>query len=325
MQIGERAGLRPTDVPIRTHFGEALVELCHQNPKIVVLDGDLSNTTKTGLVRESFPDRFFNIGIAEENLVSIGAGLEACGFIPFLTSITSFLLCNAFDQLRVSIGLAGLNAKVVGSHSGITLGKDGPTAMSVEDLALTGAIPSFTVIVPSDPGITRKAVFTSAEHFGPVFIRSSRSAFPYIYPDDAVPFELGKANLVRQGSDLTIIGVGLTVSLALDAAVILAEQGIQARVLDLHTVKPLDRVAIAAAAHETGGIVVAEEHLLHGGVGSNVARLVAEEHPVPMRFIGLTSYTDSGSTEDLLLKYGLTAERIAEEALETFKAKTGGV
>lgn len=325
MQIGERAGLRPTDKPLRTYFGEALVELCRQNPKVVVLDGDLSNTTKTGLVREAFPDRFFNIGIAEENLVGIGAGLEECGFIPFLTSITAFLVCNAYDQFRISIGLAGLNAKVVGSHSGITLGKDGATAMSIEDLALMGAIPTFTLIVPSDPGIMRQAVFTAAEHLGPVFIRSSRSAFPFIYQDDAVPFELGRANQVRQGSDLTIIGTGLTVPLALDAAAMLAEKGVQARVLDMHTVKPLDRAAIAAAARETGAIVVAEEHLLHGGVGSNIARIAAEEFPVPMRFVGLTGYTDSGSTEDLLHKYGLTGERIMEKALEALKAKGGSV
>jgi transketolase len=321
MQIGERAGLQPTEKPLRTFFGEALVELCQQNPKVVVLDGDLSNTTKTGLVREAFPDRFFNIGIAEQNLVGIGAGLEECGFIPFLTSITSFLVCNAYDQFRVSIGLAGLNAKVVGSHSGITLGKDGATAMSIEDLALMGAIPSFTLIVPSDPGIMHQAVFAAAKHTGPVFIRSSRSAFPHIYPGEAVPFELGKANLVRQGDDLTIIGTGLTVSLALDAAAMLAEKGIQASVLDMHTVNPLDREAIAAAASETGAIVVAEEHLLHGGVGGNVARIVAEEFPVPMRFVGLTGYTDSGSTDDLLRKFGLTAERIMEQALAALEAK----
>jgi transketolase len=307
-------------------FGDAFLELCRQNPKIVVLDGDLSNTTKTLAVRHEFPERFFNIGLAESNMVSIGAGLADCGFIPFITSMSSFLLCNAYDQLRLSIAIAGLNAKVVGSHGGITLGKDGPTAMAIEDFALMGGLPTFTILVPCDPASMHKAVQAMAEHVGPVYLRSSRLALPHVYPEDNCPFEIGVANIVRPGSDLTIIGCGLMVAAALDAAAALAEEGIDARVLDMHTLRPMDEASIAAAARETGAIVTAEEHLLHGGMGANIARVVAVTHPVPMRFVGLAdTYTDSGDPHALLKKYGLTAEDIARAAREVVAAKRGAV
>lgn len=321
MQLGERAGLVPAK-RMREVFGDALLELCRRNPKVVVLDGDLSNTTRTIGVRQEFPERFFNIGLAESNMVSIAAGLADCGFIPFVTSLASFLLCNAYDQLRLNVAIAGLNVKVVGSHGGITLGKDGPTAMSIEDFALVGGLPTFIILVPCDPASMHKAVQATAEHFGPVYLRSSRVAMPHIYPMEDCPFQIGKANVVREGGDLTIIGCGLMVAAALDAAAMLAEEGIQARVLDMHTLRPLDREAIATAARETGAIVTAEEHLLYGGMGSNIARIVAETHPVPMRFVGLAdTYTDSGEAEDLLEKYGLTAEDIAVAAREVVSAK----
>jgi len=321
MQLGEKAGLRPAK-PMRDIFGDALLELCRQNPKIVVLDGDLSNTTKTLAVRHEFPERFFNIGLAESNMVSIGAGLADCGLIPFITSMSSFLLCNAYDQLRLNIAISGVNAKVVGSHGGITLGKDGPTAMAIEDLALVGGLPTFAIVVPCDPTSMHKAVQAITEYPGPVYLRSSRVAMPYVYTEDDCPFEIGVANLVRQGTDLTIIGCGIMVPAALDAAAMLAQEGIQARVLDMHTLRPMDTEAITAAARETGAIVTAEEHLLHGGMGSNIARIVAAAHPVPMRFVGLAdTYTDSGDPQDLLIKYGLTAEDIGQAAREAFAAK----
>ncbi len=321
MQLGEKAGLKPAK-PLRDVFGDALLDLCRQNPKVVVLDGDLSNTTKTLGVRQEFPERFFNIGLAESNMVSIGAGLADCGFIPFITSMSAFLLCNAYDQLRLSIAIAGLNAKVVGSHGGITLGKDGPTAMAIEDLALMGGLPTFVILVPCDPASMHKAVGATAKHIGPVYLRSSRVAMPHIYPEDDCPFEIGKANVVREGGDLTIIGCGLMVAAALDAAAMLTEEGIGARVLDMHTLRPMDSEAIAAAARETGAIVTAEEHLLHGGMGSNIARVVAETHPMPMRFVGLAdTYTDSGEPDALLEKYGLTAQDIVVAAREVVAAK----
>jgi transketolase len=325
MRLGEKAGLEPSK-PLRDIFGEAFLELCRQNPKVLVLDGDLANTTKTLAVRHEFPERFFNIGLAESNMVSIAAGLADCGFIPFCTSLSSFLLSNAYDQLRLCVAIAGLNVKVVGSHGGITLGKDGPTAMAIEDFALMGGLPTFVILVPCDPVSMHKAVRATAEHVGPVYLRSSRVAMPYIYPKDNanVPFdfEIGKANVVREGDDLTIIGCGLMVAAALDAAVMLAEEGIEARVLDMHTLRPMDVEAIAAAARETGAIVTAEEHLLHGGMGSNIARIVAGVHPVPMRFVGLAdTYTDSGEPEALLEKYGLTAQDIVAAAREAVAAK----
>jgi transketolase len=255
-------------------------------------------------------------------MVSIGAGLADCGLIPFITSMSSFLLCNAYDQLRLSIAIAGVNAKVVGSHGGITLGKDGPTAMAIEDFALIGGLPTFVILVPCDPASMHQAVHATAEHVGPGYLRSSRVAMPHIYSEGNCRFKIGKANVVRAGRDLTIIGCGIMVASALDAAAELAEEGIEARVLDMHTIRPMDEEAIAAAARETGAIVTAEEHLLQGGMGGNIARIVAAKHPVPMRFVGLAdTYTDSAAPNDLLVKYKLTAADIAQAAREAHAAK----
>jgi transketolase len=243
--------------------------------------------------------------------------------IPWITSFSSFLLCNAYDQIRLSIALSNLNAKILGSHGGITLGKDGATQMGIEDLALMGGLPTMTILVPCDPASMHAAVRAATDYIGPVFLRSSRVPMPHIYHQNPAPFEIGKANVVREGEDLTILACGLMVPMALDAAVDLAEEGISARVLDFHTIRPMDRQAVISAAKETGAIVVAEEHLLHGGVGSNVARLVAEAHPVPMRFVGLEdTYTDSADPADLLEKYHLTSKDIVARAKEAFQAKS---
>ncbi|HET6445141.1 MAG TPA: transketolase C-terminal domain-containing protein [candidate division Zixibacteria bacterium] len=321
MQLGERAGLKSSK-PMRDVFGDALLAVATENPKVVVLDGDLGNSTKAEKVRERFPERFFNIGIAESNLVGIGAGMAGAGFIPWITSFSSFLLCNAYDQIRLSIAMSNLNAKILGSHGGITLGKDGATQMGIEDLALMGGLPTMTILVPCDPASMYAAVRAATDHDGPVFLRSSRVPMPHIYPEENCPFEIGKANIVRQGKDLTIIACGLMVPTALDAAVVLAEEGIEARVMDLHTIRPMDEKAIVKAAQETGAILVAEEHLLHGGVGSNVARIVAENHPVPMRFVGLEdTYVDSADPADLLRKYHLTAGDLVNQARDLILAK----
>lgn len=321
MPVGEKAGLQ-LGKPMRDVFGEALLAVCRGNPRVVVLDGDLGNSTKAELVRQNFPERFFNIGIAESNLVGVGAGLAACDLIPWITSFSSFLLCNAYDQIRLAVALSNLNAKILGSHGGITLGKDGPTQMGIEDLALMGGLPTMVILVPSDSASMHAAVKAATEYIGPVFLRSSRMPMPQIYPSENPPFEIGKANIVRQGTDLTIIACGLMVGMALDAAARLSEDGIQARVMDLHTIRPLDKGAISAAARETGAIVTAEEHLLQGGMGSNVARLVAETEPVPMRFVGLADiYTESADPDDLLKKYHLTAEDILQAAREVYRAK----
>ena len=252
-------------------------------------------------------------------MISLASGLADCGLIPFAASLSSFILANGFDQLRVSVAVASVNVKVVGSHGGITLGKDGPTAMAIEDLALVGCLPTFVILVPCDPASMHKAVHAAADYVGPVYLRSSRVAMPHIYPEGDCPFEIGKANIVREGSDVTIIGCGLMVAAALDAAVMLAAEGIEARVLDMHTIRPMDEAAIVAAARETGAIVTAEEHLLHGGMGSNIARIVAAQHPVPMRFVGLAdTYTDSGEPDDLLEKYGLTSQDIYNAAARSW-------
>jgi len=324
MQLGEIAGLKPGQ-PMRDIFGEALLAVCQENPKVVVLDGDLGNSTKAEHVRFAFPERFFNIGIAESNLVGIGAGLAACDLIPWITSFSSFLLCNAYDQIRLAIAMSNINAKILGSHGGITLGKDGPTQMGIEDLALMGGLPTMVMLVPSDPTSMHAAVRAATLYIGPIFLRSSRVAMPYIYPANDCPFEIGKANIVRQGQDLTIIGNGIMVAAGLDAAALLEKEGIQARVIDLFTIRPIDRETIVNAARETGAIVSAEEHLLHGGVGANIARIVAENYPVPMRFIGLADvYVESADPSELLKKYHLTAQDIVQAAREVYKAKISG-
>ena len=320
MRLGQRAGLAESK-PLRDIFGEALLEVVKDNPKVVVLDGDLGNSTKTELTRNAFPERSFNIGIAESNLVCIGAGMAGAGLIPWITSFSSFLLCNGYDQIRLSIAISNLNAKILGSHGGITLGKDGPTQMGIEDLALVGGLPTMVILVPSDPVTMRAAVKAATDYVGPVWLRSSRIALPIIYPSDQ-EFVIGKAITAREGDDLTIVANGMMVAAALDAAVGLAGDGIEARVVDLHTLRPMDREAITKAAKETGAIVTAEEHLLHGGMGSNVARVVAETHPVPMRFVGLAdTYVESGDPDDLLVKYHLTSTDIEAKAREVFAAK----
>jgi transketolase len=321
MQLGAKAGLTPGK-PMRDVFGDALLAVCRENSKVVVLDGDLGNSTKAETVRQAYPERFFNIGIAESNLVCIGAGLAACDLIPWITSFSSFLLCNAYDQIRLAVAISNLNAKILGSHGGITLGKDGPTQMGIEDLALMGGLPTMTILVPCDAASMHAAVRAATYHPGPVFLRSSRVALPQIYPQGACPFEIGVANVVRPGADVTVVACGIMVAMALDAAVTLAGEGIDARVLDLHTIRPLDKVALVTAAKETGAIVTAEEHLLQGGMGSNAARVVAENWPVPMRFVGLADvYAESADPWDLLEKYHLTAEDIAAAARAAVAAK----
>ena len=321
MRLGELAGLNESR-PMRDIFGEALLAVAEDNPRVVVLDGDLGNSTKAELVRDKFPERFFNVGIAESNLVGIGAGLAAAGFIPWITSFSSFLLCNAYDQIRLSIAIGSVNAKILGSHGGITLGKDGPTQMGIEDLALMGGMPTMTILVPCDPASMRAAVRAATDHEGPVFLRSSRVPMPKIYPVDNPPFEIGKANIVRDGRDVAIVGCGLMVATALDAAAVLAKEGIEARVIDLHTIRPLDEATLIAAAKDTGAVVVAEEHLLQGGVGSNVARIISSQFPVPMRFVGLRDvYVESADPTELLEKYNLTWKDIAKAAREAAAAK----
>src|SRR5579864_6284111 len=292
----------------RNAFGRALEALGGDNTEIVVVDADVSNSTRTEWFGKKFPDRFFNIGIAESNLVGIAGGLAGAGKTPVIASFAAFITCNAFDQLRMAVAYPHQNVKVVGSHAGISIGEDGASQMGIEDVALACALPGFVVLVPADEASTKAATAAMIAHKGPVYLRVGRPEVPKVYGEGAVAFTIGKDNQLRDGSDLTLIANGLMVAPALDAADALAETGIRARVLDMHTVKPIDRDALRAAAEETGALVVAEEHLAHGGLGSVVAMNVAELHPVPIRYVNIgDQYGESGAPDELLETYGLTA------------------
>ena len=320
MQLGAEVGLK-LGKATRDAFGEALRDLGRENPRIVVVDGDVNNSTRTEWFAKEFPARFFNVGIAESNLVDVASGFAASGHVPVAASFAAFLLCNAFDQIRMGVAFPHLNVKLVGSHAGISIGEDGPSQMAVEDIALACALPGFAVVVPADEPSTRAATRAVVEHDGPAYLRVGRAPVPVIYGDD-LHFELGKANQLRQGGDVTIIANGIMVAAGLDAAERLSKQGVQARVLDMHTVKPLDDDAVAAAARETAGIVVAEEHLHHGGLGSVVAMAAARLHPCRMGFVDVgDTYATSGTAEQLLQQYGLTVDRIVAEATRVARGR----
>jgi transketolase len=300
----------------REAFGLALAKLGEQESDIVVLDGDVHNSTRTDFFAKKFPQRFFNVGIAESDLVGIASGMAASGKRAWLASFACFIMCNAYDQLRMSVAFPHLDVKVVGTHAGISIGEDGPSQMGIEDVSLACSLPHFTVVVPADEPSMEQAVQALARIDTPAYLRAGRPNVPIVY-NDGCSFQLGKANRLRDGKDLTIIANGIMVAAALEAADKLAGQGVQARVLDMHTVKPCDDAAVLAAARDTGRIVVAEEHLLHGGLGSVVAMSAARQHPVPIRFVGLRdTFAESGKSEELLAKYGLTATDIVRAAQE---------
>lgn len=321
MDIGKRLGLA-YGPSTRAAFGEALKELGSENPNIVVLDGDVSDSTRTKDFADQFPDRFFSVGIAESNLIGVASGLAAAGKEVVASSFACFLMCNAYDQIRMSIAFTKANVKLVGSHSGISIGEDGPSQMGIEDIALANSLPHLTVIVPADAPSTKAATRAMFTVRGPVYLRTGRPDVPVVYPN-GLDFKIGKANLMRDGKDVTIIACGLMVAVALEAAYDLSEDGISARILDMHTVKPVDAVAIEKAARETGAIVTVEEHLLDGGLGSVVARAAAESCPVPMAFVGLNNcYTESGTGQELLQKYGLMPVNVVNAARRVLDNKT---
>ncbi len=298
----------------REAFGKALVELGHDNKDVVVIDADLSKSTMTAGFAKEFPDRFFECGIAEANMVSIAGGLAAAGKIPFASSFSCFLLNKGFEQMRVAVAYPNTNAKFVGTHSGISIGEDGPSQMSIEDLALACALPGFTVMSPADEAATKALVKAAAAHHGPVFIRTGRAKVPTIYNGDQ-KFEIGKAVELQEGRDITLIAHGLMVAECLKASDMLDSEGISARVIDMHTIKPLDREAILKASRETKAIVVAEEHLADAGLGVRVAQVISEEAPCLMSYVGIeNTYAESGTPDAVLQKYGLTAEKVADAA-----------
>lgn len=311
MFFGERSGYKLGQAP-RDAFGDALKELGASHPNVVAVDGDVGNSTRTEPFMKAFPDRSFNVGIAESNMVSVAGGLASCGKVPVVASFAAFLLCNAYDQIRMSVAFPRLNVKLVGTHAGISIGEDGPSQMGIEDVGMACSLPGVKVMVAAD-GISAK-ILTGAmvKHVGPTYLRLARAKTAEIYKADS-RMEIGKANELNPGNDVTIIANGLMVAAALDAALELKGQGISARVLDMHTVKPIDEAAIVKGAKETGRIVVAEEHLAHGGLGSAVSMVTSRLSPVPIAFVNLGDvFAESGDPDGLMVKYGLTPDAIVK-------------
>ncbi len=295
----------------RESFGEALCALAETNPDIVVLDADLAEATKTGIFKKKYPERFIDCGIAECNMVGIAAGLATCGKIPFAASFAMFSAGRAFEQVRNSVGYPHLNVKIAGSHAGISVGEDGATHQCCEDIALMRSIPGMVVLNPADHYEMQAAVKAAAEYVGPVYIRLGRLAVESVNNNDEYAFEIGKGITLRDGKDITIIATGLLVQEAVKAAKALEAAGIDARVLDIHTIKPLDTELVLKAAQETGRIVVAEEHNVIGGLGEAVSSYLSEACPTPVTKIGVyDKFGHSGPAVDLLKEFGLSAENI---------------
>lgn len=306
----------------RDGYGAALVELADVCPDLVVLDADLAAATKTGGFKKAHPDRFFDCGIAEGNMMGIAAGLAASGKTVFASSFAMFAAGRAFEQVRNSIAYPHLNVKIGATHAGISVGEDGATHQCCEDIALMRSIPGMTILNPADATEAKKAVFAAAKHDGPVYLRFGRLAVPVIFDENEYDFEIGKSVQLTEGNDVTIIATGLMVNEALIAAETLKNEGIAARVINMATIKPIDSEAILRAAKETGAIVTAEEHSVIGGLGSAVAEVVCETTPVPVLRVGvMDTFGKSGPAVDLLKLYGLSAEHIVEEAKKAVALK----
>jgi len=308
----------------RVAYGETLVELGAKNEKIVVMDADLSGSTKTGMFKKAYPDRFFNAGIAEGDMVGVAAGLAASGYTVFVSSFAMFASGRAFEQIRNTVGYPRLNVKICASHAGITVGPDGGTHQCLEDVGIMRTIPGMTVINPADAVEARLALIAAAEHDGPVYMRFGRSAVPVVFDEGMYEFEIGKGVELKEGTDVTIIASGIMVEMALKAAFMLQEEGISARVVNMATIKPIDREIIIKAATETGAIVTAEEHNIIGGLGSAVAEVVCETVPVPVRRVGVKDkFGRSGGIPELLSHYKLTPEEIVLQAKAAIEQKKG--
>ncbi len=306
----------------RDAYGKALVELGKENPQVLVLDADLSKSTRTDTFGKAFPDRFIDIGIQESNLVGIASGLASCGKVPFISSFACFLMCKGYEQLRMGVAFPKLNVKVVTSHGGISVGEDGASQQSIEDFALALTLPNFTVIVPSDEFSAKSLIKQAASYQGPVYVRTGRSKAPWVYNEQS-QFKIGKGNSLRKGKDISLIANGLMVFEALEAAEILKKDGMDASVVDIHTLKPLDEELLLNEAHNTKAFVIAEEHLIFGGLGSAVSQLVSQNFPIPVEFVGVKdTYAESGTPEELFQKYGLTADDIVKAAKKVLSRKS---
>lgn len=305
----------------REAFGKALVEIGQKNPNVVVCDADLSKSTNTNFFAKEFPERFIQCGIAEANMVAIGSGLSSAGKIAFVSSFSAFVVNKGFEQLRVTAAYPNVNLKVVGTHSGISIGEDGPSQMSIEDLSLTCNLPGFVVLAPCDEVSMKAAIHLVADHVGPAFVRAGRSKAAHVY-DAGAEFKIGGSAELLPGNDVAIFANGLLVAEALKAAETLDAEGISARVIDLYSIKPIDRAAIERASKECGAIVVAEEHLKDTGIGSRVAQVAAETTPCLMEFVGVDdTYAESGTPEAVIEKYGLLATNIVDAVKKVLARK----
>lgn len=312
-QIGEK-------VATREAYGKALAEF-GSNENMVVLDADLSKSTKTDAFLKAYPDRFINMGIAEGNMMAVAAGLATCGKTVFASSFAMFAAGRAFEQIRNSIGYPHLNVKIGATHAGISVGEDGATHQCLEDIGIMRTIPGMVILNPADAAEARLAVKAAMEYEGPVYLRFGRLAVPVIF-DESYQFEIGKGVELAEGSDVTLIGTGLMVPAALEARELLAKEGIQARVINMATIKPIDKEIIIKAAQETGAIVTAEEHNVIGGLGSAVAEVLCENQPVPMLRVGTQDvFGRSGKPNPLLESYGLDAKTIVAKAKEAIAMK----
>lgn len=297
----------------REAYGKSLAKLANENNNVVVLDADLSKSTKTADFKAVAPERFFNMGIAESNMMCVAAGMSTCGKIPFVSTFAMFAAGRAYEQIRNSIGYPHLNVKICATHAGITVGEDGASHQAIEDLGLMRAIPGMTVISPADDVETEAAIRAIAELNGPCYVRLGRAAVNTVNNFEGYKFEIGKGVELRCGSEATIVATGIMVDAALEAYNMLAEEGIKVRVINIHTIKPIDRAIIEKAARETGVIITAEEHSVINGLGSAVAEVVTETHPVPVLKVGVKdTFGESGKPGELLKEYGLTAEEIVK-------------
>lgn len=308
--------------PTRYGFGEALVELGERNPNIVVIGADVTDSVLTSFFKKKFPDRFFSIGVAEQNATTIAVGLALSGKIPFFATYSVFATFRNADQLRISVCYNNANVKIGGAHSGITVGPDGATHQSLEEISLLRTFPNMTVVVPCDYEETKKATLAIAEHYGPAFIRFGRAPVPSFTTKDT-PFSLGKAEIFREGKDIVIFACGLMVWAALEAANFLKRRrGIEAKVVNLHTIKPIDVITIVDSAKECGAVVTAEEHQVHGGMGSAVAEVLAKNFPVPIEFVGVKdTFGMSGEPKQLLAHFGLTWKEIYASAIRAIERR----
>lgn len=304
-------------VATRDSYGKALVELGKEHDNLVVLDADLAAATKTEVFKKEFPDRHIDCGIAESNMAGVAAGMSTCGYVPFMSSFAMFAAGRAFEQVRNSIGYPHLNVKIGATHAGISVGEDGATHQCNEDIALMRTIPGMVVINPCDDVEARAAVKAAYEYVGPVYLRFGRLALPIVNDEANYKFEIGKGVLLKDGKDITIIATGLCVSESLEAAKMLKEKGIDAQVINIHTIKPLDEEMVIEAAKKTGRVFTVEEHSVIGGLGSAVCDCLSENYPVKVTKIGVNdTFGESGPAKELLAKYGLNAEGICKIILE---------